>query len=227
METKTRAKSKKAATLAVLNDASLSTTQKVDKLLEIKQWGKEFKDIGKRVPGSRKEGAAIRAVYEHEDKAYMEALSREFDKYKLDDKTKQQMMENARETYGYEIGVQRLINEGDELKNCGNPKEAVGKYLAALWLIEEYRKKHKADTERADADGLWYKKAIFMASNGMGIAYTKWNKIMPAIDGFQDAIENAPDEKLREMAKNNLEKLKEAYEKKTGTRIHTFEQYPF
>src|SRR3989344_6549264 len=124
--------SKKIATLAVLNDASLSTTQKVDKLLEIKQWDKEFKDVGKRVPGSLKDSAAIRAVYEHEDKAYMNALACEFDKYKLDDETKQQMMANARETYGYEVGVQRLINKGDELKNHGNPKEAVGKYLAAL-----------------------------------------------------------------------------------------------
>lgn len=50
------------ATFEVLNDTSLSTAEKVDKLLDVKQKGKEFKDIGERVSGSKKERAAIRAV---------------------------------------------------------------------------------------------------------------------------------------------------------------------
>lgn len=218
--------SKKVATLAVLNNASLSTAEKVDRLLEIKQWDKEFKDTGGRLPGStRKEGAAIKTIYKHEDQVYMEALSREFDKYKLDDETKRKMMENSRKTYSYEVGVQRLINKGDELRNKGK-LEAVGQYLAALRLIMEYREKHKADAERVDTDGLWHKKSFFTVFNGMGIAYSKRGKITDAVENFQDAIKNAPNEKSREMAKSNLEKLKVAYEKKTGTRMHTFEQYP-
>ena len=58
------APTKDAATFAVLNDPALSTTEKVDKLLDVKQKGKEFKDIGERVAGSKKERAAIRAVME-------------------------------------------------------------------------------------------------------------------------------------------------------------------
>lgn len=201
--------SKKEATLAVLNNVSLSTTEKVDKLLEIKQEDKEFKDTGERIPGSRKESAATCAVYKHEDKIYMDALSREFDKYKLDNETKRRLLESAREKYGYEVGVLRLIKKGDKLRNSDNQKETIKQYILALRLMKEYREKH-----RADADDQWCKKAIFMTCNGMGIAYAKWGKIMDAIENFQDAIENVPDEESRKIAKSNLEKFKEAYEKK-------------
>lgn len=56
--------SKDTATFAILTDASLSVTEKVDKILEVKQKGKAFKDVGERVAGSKKERAAIRAVME-------------------------------------------------------------------------------------------------------------------------------------------------------------------
>ena len=56
-------------TLSIITDKTLSPTEKVDKILDIKQEGKDYKDIGERVVGSRKERAAIRAVIQHGDTA--------------------------------------------------------------------------------------------------------------------------------------------------------------
>ena len=39
---------------AVLSDPNLSVSEKVDALLSVKQEGKEFKDVGERVGGSKK-----------------------------------------------------------------------------------------------------------------------------------------------------------------------------
>ncbi len=58
-------KSKDERVLAVLNNSALSVAGKVDKLLELQQESKIFKDVGERVPGSRKELAAIRMIRKH------------------------------------------------------------------------------------------------------------------------------------------------------------------
>jgi hypothetical protein len=55
---------KDTAIFAVLKDDTISASDKVDKILDVKQKGKEFKDIGERVAGSKKERAAIRTVME-------------------------------------------------------------------------------------------------------------------------------------------------------------------
>lgn len=209
--------SKKQRTLTILNDSSLSTTEKVDGLLKIRQESRAFQDIGERIPGSKKETAAIRVIYKHEDEIYMGKVAQEFDKYNLDEKTKQRMLDNARKTYGYEVGIQRLINKGDELKNRGYHKEAVKQCLDALYMVEEYRRKYPKD-----ADELWCKKAIFMASNGMGIAYSKWGKPMGAIDSFQDAISYAPNEEARRVATGNLERCEKVLKDKTGVEFNTY-----
>ncbi len=53
--------------LKILSDNSLNVSQKVGEILNVKQEGKEFKDIGDRVAGSKKERAAINTVLENGD----------------------------------------------------------------------------------------------------------------------------------------------------------------
>lgn len=54
-----------APELAIINDKSLTVNQKVDTLLNKKQEGKEYKDVGERVSGSKKEKATIKAIYKY------------------------------------------------------------------------------------------------------------------------------------------------------------------
>jgi tetratricopeptide (TPR) repeat protein len=207
---------KKERIFTVLNNSSLSTQQKVDEILKIQQEGKVFKDVGPRVPGSRKEGAALRTIYNYEDKIYKEKLSKAFYKYKLSEEVKRKNVNSAFKKYKYESGTQRLIEEGDYLRSSDDLKDALKRYLEALNLIAGYRNYLPRGTEE-----LWFKKAIFMTSNGMAIAYSKLGKPLEAIECFKDAIKHAPTKVARGFAEDNLKKLKEAYEKKTGSKIHT------
>lgn len=206
--------SKKTRTLAILNDFTLSTAAKVDKLLALQQEGRRFKDYGPRVPGSRKEISAIRLVCKHEDAEYMRNLSKEFDKHALNEETKKEMLLNAEKTYKYEVGVQRLINKGDELRKGGYHQGAVKEYLSALRLAREYRQLH-----HKECGDLWLQKVLFMAYSGMGIANVKLDKPIQVVKNFQAAIENAPDEQSRSAAESNLKKYKSAYKEKTVKKI--------
>lgn len=125
------------------------------------------------------------------------------------------MNSSGKEKTEYEVKTQGLNDEGDRLRNAGQPKEAVKQYLDALSAMKDYRQKYSKD-----ADEQWCRKVIFMACNGMGIAYSKWGKPTDAVENFRDAIEHAPNEEARKVAESNLEKYKEAYEKKIGTRLH-------
>ena len=55
--------------LSVLANRELDVAQKVNEILNVKQEGKEFKDTGERVAGSKKERAAINTVLENGDAA--------------------------------------------------------------------------------------------------------------------------------------------------------------
>ena len=55
--------------LKILSDSSKNVAEKVNEILSAKQEGKEFKDIGERVSGSKKERAAINTVLENGDAA--------------------------------------------------------------------------------------------------------------------------------------------------------------
>ena len=59
---------------AVLSDSNLSVSEKVDALLSVKQEGKDFKDIGERVAGSKKERAAIVTVMESGDQSLLDEM---------------------------------------------------------------------------------------------------------------------------------------------------------
>lgn len=59
--------SRDTRTLKILADKSLSVTQKVDSILNTKQEGKEFKDTGDRVAGSKKERAAVQTIMDNAD----------------------------------------------------------------------------------------------------------------------------------------------------------------
>ena len=67
-------KTKDERTMAILMDDSLSVPEKVSSILEEKQDGKKFKDVGKRVSGSKKERAAITTVMENGSKAVIAEL---------------------------------------------------------------------------------------------------------------------------------------------------------
>ena len=114
-----------------------------------------------------------------------------------------------------EIEVQKLMDIADELQKSGKYKEAILTYLDALNLVKEER-------QEGLVDDLWCKKAIFMACNGMGIAYAKCGKLFDAIENFQDAIDYAPTNEAKKVAERNLEKYKKAVKEKTGTNIHTY-----
>ena len=49
--------------------SNLTAAEKVSEILDVKQEGKEFKDTGERVSGSKKERAAINTVIENGDAA--------------------------------------------------------------------------------------------------------------------------------------------------------------
>jgi len=108
-----------------------------------------------------------------------------------------------------DVEVQKLMDTTDDLRGNGKYKEAIRAYLDALNLV-------KAERKDGLADELWCKKAIFMACNGMGIAYAKWGKPMDAIDNFADAVLYAPTEEAKQVAKANLEKYQKALKEKTG-----------
>ena len=55
--------------LGILANRELDVAQKVNEILSVKQEGKEFKDTGERVAGSKKERAAINTVLENGDAA--------------------------------------------------------------------------------------------------------------------------------------------------------------
>ena len=63
--------------LKVLTNDKLSVAEKVDSLLGKRQEGKKFKDVGKRVAGSKKENAVIQAVIQHGDDALLKQLAKE------------------------------------------------------------------------------------------------------------------------------------------------------
>lgn len=65
--TKTVSKGRDARVMAVLGNTELSVPEKVSEILNSKQEGKAFKDIGERVGGSKKERAAIMTVMENGD----------------------------------------------------------------------------------------------------------------------------------------------------------------
>ena len=93
-----------------------------------------------------------------------------------------------------DVEVQKLMDTADDLRDKGKYKEAIRAYLDALNLV-------KAERKDGLADELWCKKAIFVACNGMGIAYAKWGKPTDAIENFQDAIKYAPSEEAKKVAK--------------------------
>ena len=113
-----------------------------------------------------------------------------------------------------EVKIQKLIWAADSLCKSGEYKKATSTYLKAL-------KKLREAWEGGFRDELWQKKVIFMACNGMGIAYVKLGKLFDAIENFQDAIDYAPTDEAKGVAKRNLEKYKKAVKEKTGTNIHT------
>lgn len=55
--------------IKILENRDLSVSEKVSEILTTKQEGKEFKDTGERVAGSKKERAAINTVFENGDAA--------------------------------------------------------------------------------------------------------------------------------------------------------------
>lgn len=114
-----------------------------------------------------------------------------------------------------DVETQLLLAEADDLRKNGKYKEAIRLYLDALKVA-------KKDWDEGTRDKLWQKKAIFMACNGMGIAYAKWGKLFDAIENFQDAIDYAPTDEARKVAERNLEKYKKVVKEKTGTNVHTF-----
>lgn len=54
-----------APELAIINDKSLTVSQKVDALLNKKQENKDYKDVGERVSSSKKGKATIKAIYKY------------------------------------------------------------------------------------------------------------------------------------------------------------------
>lgn len=74
---KKASKTKNVAMLQILTDEKLSVQEKVDKLLEKKQEGKKYKDVGDRVAGSKKENAVIQAVIENGDNEILRKLASE------------------------------------------------------------------------------------------------------------------------------------------------------
>ena len=108
-----------------------------------------------------------------------------------------------------DVEVQKLMDIADDLRKSGKYKEATGVYLDALRLM-------KSERESGNANELWCKKVIFMACNGMGIAYSKLGFQTDALDNFADAVEHAPNDRARAVAMSNLEKLGKALKNKTG-----------
>lgn len=68
-ETPKREGTRDARVLKVLSNGNLTAAEKVSEILDVKQEGKEFKDTGERVSGSKKERAAINTVIENGDAA--------------------------------------------------------------------------------------------------------------------------------------------------------------
>ena len=106
-----------------------------------------------------------------------------------------------------------MMDIADNLRESGKYQEAIQEYIDTMKLARE-------DWREGIKDEHWQKKVIFMACNGMGISYAKLGKPIDAIENFQDALSYAPNEEVGRVAKDNLEKYKEAYEKKKGTKIH-------
>lgn len=114
-----------------------------------------------------------------------------------------------------DVEVQKLMDTADELRKDGKYMDAIRAYLDALNLV-------KAERQDGLADDLWCKKAIFMACNGMGTAYSKIGKQMDAIDNFADAVLYAPTEEAKQVAKTNLEELQKALKEKTGVEFRFY-----
>jgi len=106
-----------------------------------------------------------------------------------------------------DIEVQRMMDVADNLLDNEKYKEAIQQYIDTMKLARE-------DWREGIKDELWQKKVIFMACNGMGIAYAKLGKPIDTIENFQDAIKYAPSEKAKNVAIRNLEKYKEALKDK-------------
>jgi tetratricopeptide (TPR) repeat protein len=107
-----------------------------------------------------------------------------------------------------DVEVQKLMDVADELRNNGKHQEAIKHYLDAM-------KTARKDLKDGIKDELWQKKVIFMACNGMGIAYAKLGKVTDAIDNFVDAVSYAPTEEAKRTAKSNLGKYQKTVKDKT------------
>lgn len=112
-----------------------------------------------------------------------------------------------------DIEVQKLMDAADVLREGGKYSEAIQVYINVMKVARE-------DWEDGIRDELWQKKVIFMACNGMAVAYSKLGKQIDAIENFRDAVTYAPNEEAKNVAEGNLRKLTEAYERKTGTKIN-------
>jgi len=102
------------------------------------------------------------------------------------------------------------MDKADDLRESNKHKESIRYYLDALNLARD-------DWNDGIKDELWQKKVIFMACNGMGIAYAKLGKSMDALDNFTDAVLYAPTEKTKQVAKRNLDKYQKALKDKVGS----------
>lgn len=74
VQRKASTETKAAKEDAALSDKTLTVSQKVDALLAVKQEGKDFKDVGERVAGSKKERAAIVTVMQSGDQSLLDEM---------------------------------------------------------------------------------------------------------------------------------------------------------
>ena len=116
----------------------------------------------------------------------------------------------------YEVDIQNLFNMADKAMSSGDYDIAIKHYLDAL----ELSRKEKGDGGIAEDE--WHGKVWFMACNGMGIAYSKWGKMLDAIENFQDALVFAPNKEAQEVAQRNIDKYKKAVKDKLDINIHTY-----
>lgn len=107
-----------------------------------------------------------------------------------------------------ELKIQLLMDQAEALRETAKYSEAIKVYLKAVRGAGEIYKARKQDD-------LWIRKAISMASNGMGVCYAKLGFAFEAVGNFLDAEKHSPDEESRRLVRRNLDKLMEKVVDKT------------